>query len=728
MKNSSVGNAFVFFVIASLICTGLFVCVNDDSPLEVDDSTSKASALDSANLEMLASTSTEVVQVDSEPDQESEDEVWVEGGILSALGSGSTPAYKELRVCNIVLAFDVQMRNMYPDHDNRSAAALAYVREKYSEQVGIWFEIAELVDIPADECTSWESFILRNQFRQFMIDNYYPKNWDCAHLFTGKELDGGWVSGISHYPGTGTERYLDEELLEDEDRGYTLSNYDGNDLRRSHSTFGHELGHGFNADHVYAHRTDNVFPIVNTCTWMWTPYRYDALEHRHDEFSVWNANRIRSWAQQTLDEAILINDGPTASDSNGIYTRNFRFYSDTFWMQPQSIKKISFQIHNTDSNPVTLAYLFVGGENAVGNQMMLGLQFDVTIAGNSLHVFTYDWYVTRAGTYDLWPAYMNSDYSRVDFVDLHVVPNCYYLESFMEGPIEHPTVSEDDMCMFYKWYLFSTSGIMNVDTTVSAYFTLFSCQPGGDASHDPGSAEDETIEFDDVFVACRTPNGVNRDFGSVGHTVLSYEAWSFNELDIDGLGGGCTIEFAESKKLDISGTWEFYPAWEYGDNYRLYEDWGIDLYISEPVVGGGCVAEGTLVTMADGSKKAVEDIRKGDLVLGYDIVNCAYTVERVLQRWSTWVSQVLNINDGALTVTLVDQPMYVTDSDGLARWVKDPSELQIGWMLFNGETESWMAIETLEVETERTRVFDFLTDNFQTYLGNSYLLMDKGKK
>ncbi|HIH00799.1 TPA: hypothetical protein HA259_01725 [Thermoplasmata archaeon] len=132
--------------------------------------------------------------------------------------------------------------------------------------------------------------------------------------------------------------------------------------------------------------------------------------------------------------------------------------------------------------------------------------------------------------------------------------------------------------------------------------------------------------------------------------------------------------------------------------------------------------------MADGSKKAVEDIRKGDLVVGYDAVNCTYSVERVLQSWSTWVSQILNINDGALRVTLVDQPLYVTDSDGFVRWVKDPSEIQVGWKIFNGESESWVTVESLEVETERTRVFDFLTDNFQTYLGNSFLLMDKGRK
>ena len=656
----------------------------------------------------------------------SEDGEWVEGGILTALNAlgGSSSEYQELRVCDIVLAFDVQMRNAYADYQDRVAEVLNDVRTKYAEQVGIWLDDVEWIDIPADECTSLDPLVLRNQFRQYMIDHHYPKQWDCAHLFTAKNL-GGYL-GMSHYPGVGTERYLEDDF-EDDDRGYSYSKYDGGDPRKSTSVFGHELGHIFNADHVYAHRTDNLFPIVNTCTWMWTPYRYDAYEHLHDEFSVWNANRITSWARQTLDKTLIYNDGVTSVDEKGLYVRDFKFRSDTFWNQPQSYKSVSYWIYNTNNHPVTLNWLCVAGENEVGVGSILGVEYDVVIPANSQYYYEYDWYVTRAGTYDLWPAYINYDWSRGDF-DLRISASCYYLEASTQGPIAHPTTMNDDMCMFFKWYLFSTSGIMNVDTKVYAYFTLFSCQPGGDSSTVPGSAEDETVTFSDIFVACRNPTGDNRDFGGVGSTTLSYEAWTFPGLGIDGLGGGCTIEFAESRKLDSAGTWEFYPAWEYSGNYRLFDDWGIDLYISEPIVGGGCVAEGTLITMADGSKEAVEDIRKGDMILGYDPVNGTFMAEKVLEKWSTWVTQILNINSGALRVTLVDQPIYVMNSEGIASWIRNPCDLQLGWMIYNAESGQWITIVSLDTEVERAKVFDFLTDGFQTYLGNSFLLMDKGKK
>ena len=34
--------------------------------------------------------------------------------------------------------------------------------------------------------------------------------------------------------------------------------------------------------------------------------------------------------------------------------------------------------------------------------------------------------------------------------------------------------------------------------------------------------------------------------------------------------------------------------------------------------GGTCIAEGTMITLANGSKKAVEDLRKGDMVMSFD--------------------------------------------------------------------------------------------------------------
>lgn len=650
------------------------------------------------------------------------DESALENYSTDAVAASSTPQYLELRVCDIILASDSQMRGQYTDYANRMATAMVYVRDKYADQVGIWFEF-EIIDIPADKCTSFVSVTLRDQFRQYMIDTYYPKTWDHAHLLTGKDLDGGLVAGISFYPGVGTEEYL----TTGDDCGYTLSNYDGDDLARSHSTFGHELGHAFNADHVYAHRKDNIWPIMNEVTWMYSPYD-PYFDERNDEFSVWNANRIRSWAEQTLDKALVYNHGPSSTDSNGLYVNEFRFYSDTFWIQPQSYKHITFSIHNTKSYSVTLKSLFIAGENEAGVDYILGLQSNVVIGANSAHVLSYDWYLTRAGAYEFWPAYITLSDTRVD-VNLPMTVHCYYLEASKSGPIAHAGVSESSMCMFSKWYLFSTSGVMNVGAKVYAYCTLFSSYVDGHEYSDPGSAEDDVVEYSDIYIACRSPSDQNKDFGKLGQTTLSHEAWTFwADYGIHGLGGGATIRFAESHTLDSSGGWDFYPAWAVGSgSYFIPEDWGISLWISEPT-SGGCVAEGTLITMADGSKKAVEDIKKGDFVLGYDPESDTFISQRVLEKSSSWSTQIININDGMLRVTSFDQPIYVMDFDGRVFWIQNPCEIQVGWKLYDVEDKLWITVEMIDIENEKCRVYDFLTDGFQTYIGNSILLMDKGKK
>ena len=47
-------------------------------------------------------------------------------------------------------------------------------------------------------------------------------------------------------------------------------------------------------------------------------------------------------------------------------------------------------------------------------------------------------------------------------------------------------------------------------------------------------------------------------------------------------------------------------------------------------LGSSCLSEGTLITLADGSKRAVEDLRKGDMVMSYDHVNGKLTSENVI--------------------------------------------------------------------------------------------------
>ena len=153
-------------------------------------------------------------------------------------------------------------------------------------------------------------------------------------------------------------------------------------------------------------------------------------------------------------------------------------------------------------------------------------------------------------------------------------------------------------------------------------------------------------------------------------------------------------------------------------------------YSSIQVLGpyrGGCVAEGTEVTMADGSTRPVEKIDVGDQVLGYDPVTRSYVTETVGMVTSAKAPVILNINDGALRTTLDDQPIYVKNST-TEGWILNPAQIQVGWQLFDVENGAWVTVASIDYELQKTKVYDFQTDGPGTYLGNGYLLLDKPRK
>ena len=77
--------------------------------------------------------------------------------------------------------------------------------------------------------------------------------------------------------------------------------------------------------------------------------------------------------------------------------------------------------------------------------------------------------------------------------------------------------------------------------------------------------------------------------------------------------------------------------------------------------GGCCFPAGTLVTMFDGSKKCIEEIKIGDKILSYDAES---------QEYSSWFVKMLgqpthpvyNINNGQLRLT-IDHPIFIKKAD-----------------------------------------------------------------
>lgn len=80
---------------------------------------------------------------------------------------------------------------------------------------------------------------------------------------------------------------------------------------------------------------------------------------------------------------------------------------------------------------------------------------------------------------------------------------------------------------------------------------------------------------------------------------------------------------------------------------------------------GGCVADGTLVTMADGTKKAVENVKVGDMVMTWNFFDGCYEAQPVVVNMyhgtTAWDVLTLKFSDGTEVRTMYEHGFYDAD-------------------------------------------------------------------
>lgn len=146
-------------------------------------------------------------------------------------------------------------------------------------------------------------------------------------------------------------------------------------------------------------------------------------------------------------------------------------------------------------------------------------------------------------------------------------------------------------------------------------------------------------------------------------------------------------------------------------------------YYSDGGGGGGCVAKDTDILLADGLKtKKVQSLKVGDWVLGYNTSSGETIPVQVTNITELIVPSLLNINDGLLKTTVVDQPIYMQNTT-YTGWLNDPINLQIGDEIFNVPMQEWIKVGSLETEVgNRYKVYDVATDPLNVFIGNGILL------
>lgn len=157
----------------------------------------------------------------------------------------------------------------------------------------------------------------------------------------------------------------------------------------------------------------------------------------------------------------------------------------------------------------------------------------------------------------------------------------------------------------------------------------------------------------------------------------------------------------------------------YGPDYRKVQINYLHLKVTSG--GGGCVAEGTPILTASGEYIPVEQVEVGDKLMGYDFDEQGLVPLKVKSVDVTVVEELLNINEGLLRVTPVDQPIYVRKGS-FEGWLANPRDLEVGDELFDAVNEQWIAVESLTYEGGSFVVYDLRLRGTDTYIANDILV------
>ena len=163
-----------------------------------------------------------------------------------------------------------------------------------------------------------------------------------------------------------------------------------------------------------------------------------------------------------------------------------------------------------------------------------------------------------------------------------------------------------------------------------------------------------------------------------------------------------------------------------GGGYHPY--YMVDIYESgeflshEPGGGGGgnvpdppgCFLAGTLITMANGTQKPIEEIQVGDIVLAFNENTGQIEPDTVTKAFS---------HPGEDTYLIINRTLKVTSAHRVlskGKWVKI-KDLKIGDTLTNAQGEDVVIFDIVEVK-ESVEVYNFETNSFHTYIANGFIV------
>ena len=150
----------------------------------------------------------------------------------------------------------------------------------------------------------------------------------------------------------------------------------------------------------------------------------------------------------------------------------------------------------------------------------------------------------------------------------------------------------------------------------------------------------------------------------------------------------------------------------------------------DPPGGGTCFLRGTMITMADGSLKPIEQIKVDDLVMSYDEETKQIVSNKVVQTFFHPPStehlsygRYLIIN-GVMKVTTNHAILADTNGRSQYDWPL-ADKLSVGDYLYNRDLTK-VRIDSIEAVDSIVDTFNFEVENTHTYIAENYIVHNIG--
>ncbi|WP_238989454.1 RHS repeat-associated core domain-containing protein [Flavobacterium sp. LMO8] len=154
-----------------------------------------------------------------------------------------------------------------------------------------------------------------------------------------------------------------------------------------------------------------------------------------------------------------------------------------------------------------------------------------------------------------------------------------------------------------------------------------------------------------------------------------------------------------------------YSSIRYGQSNNVMED-----IRSDPGTNG-CFAEGTMITMSDGSEKEIQDVKFGDIVLTYNFKTTKLEPKKVLQKINPIRNEIITIgfDNGVKNINTIDHPYFVESK----KWSSFSPELTFknyGFSVNNIEIgDSCFYISNGNLVKVKIVYFEVTNSSIQTY-------------